>query len=300
MDAVCRLSVGTAGTPTTPTISFSYAMKPGCGFTPLTLLLCACSNSTFQVPTPAAPPSSVDEDFTLGNIPSFLGHDPYYPFTAIGSRYSSALRDSVQSNTNCLKFAPPSGPIDIPVDLIPALATIEDGASIDDIIKALPEFRLFLLQSPTSGGPLVRGPKRGIKCERTDDTSSPTSPTLKSPTEVCTVLRDLVRQFDARQVGAGTVETFIPEILSKRTECIDMEAVFAANQTLYRNLGPDPRNPEDPTRNQGLFPQCSAKTCFADRYIGKMSGNTFYLHDQLFRAHRMIELAKVMLPTCAW
>lgn len=203
--------------------------------------------------------------YELGNIETFLCNDSYYPYTSIGMRYSSIQNfDYIQADANCIR-TDSSRPVNINninIDGAPWVAFLDSSG-------------------------IVRGPKTGIVANTTQMKYS-----FQYVKNLIQTLRD---QWNSKRVSAGTVEALIPDILMHKTKCIDEQAVIDANRTIYNNLGPDPRNPLDPTRNKGLFPKCSSKSCFDSDYKSKFNGRTFRLHDTIFRINLMFQLAEVIM-----
>jgi hypothetical protein len=124
-------------------------------------------------------------------------------------------------------------------------------------------------------------------------------PRMKRPEEICRTILTLRLQYETGAAGPGLLEHLIPELLAKFTVGLDEEAVFDANRTMYATLGPDPRAPNDLTRNQGIFPRCGSPSCFENKFTSHGSDQVAFLHDQHFRAARMLDLARKLL-NCNW
>ncbi|OHT12575.1 hypothetical protein TRFO_03580 [Tritrichomonas foetus] len=207
----------------------------------------------------------------IGNIETFLVNDTFYPFTAIGSRYSYIHPQKYVSNqTNCIR---------VPV------SSYQTGNIVVDVnISSLGDPWIAFL---TNNG-IVRGPKEGTVATQTP----PETLDVHRITPVKALIQNITSRWNANQISPGLIETMIPDLLSRRTNCIDDQTVFQMNQTIYQNLGPDPRAPLDGTRNQGLFPKCSSPGCVDDRFFAKNDLVYDYLHDQIFRAKIMLQLAE--------
>lgn len=203
--------------------------------------------------------------YELGNIETFLCNDSYYPYTSIGERYSYIQHDEyILNTTNCVRTEA-AGPKDF---------------NITENIG--PPWVAFLDRTGT-----VRGPKTGIVAN--------TSVYKYSNNYVKYVIETVKREWNSRRISAGTIEAMIPDLLMHKTQCIDEEIVIMANRTIYDNLGPDPRNPLDATRNKGLFPKCSSKDCFNGGFTSKFNGQSYRLHDHMFRVNLVLELADKVL-----
>lgn len=202
----------------------------------------------------------------LGNIETFLCNDSYYPYTSMGSRYSYIQHFKyIQNGTNCARIQNANS----------AQFTISGNTS--------PPWVAFLNNSG-----IVRGPKMGIIANNTNVAQYPIE-------YVRRVIQTVKDEWNSRKVSAGTIEAMIPDLLMHKTACVDEDIVFNVNRTLYDNLGPDPRNPSDPTRNKGLFPKCSSKDCFNGGFKSKFNGQNFKLHDHIFRVNLVLQLADIVL-----
>ena len=213
---------------------------------------------------------TLNEQFEVGNIETFLSNDTYYPFRAIGTRYSFIQPfDYVQNGTNCLRT---------------------QYGNRQSIPIALPQQagNPWIAFLDTNG--IVRGPKEGVEI----GSSSVLSPTY-TLAQMREVLDNITYRWNSSTISPGIVETMLPDILSVRTECMDYETVYQRNMTIYNNLGPDPRNNLDGTRNQGVFPKCASPSCTNGQFVGKLTNNVYQLHDQLFRAEIAIQLATELL-----
>ncbi|KAK8895541.1 hypothetical protein M9Y10_024009 [Tritrichomonas musculus] len=212
-----------------------------------------------------SPLSSNNTDAELGNIETFLCNDSYYPQNSIWSRYSS-IQDFnyVQNTTNCVRSS----------------YKTQMNFRFDNDIGS--PWVAFL----NSSG-VVRGPKSGVIANYTEK--------KYSFQFVNQLIQNVKADWDKRNISSGTIHAMLPDLLLHKTQCIDEEIVIEENHTIYENLGPDPRNPLDATRNRGIYPKCSSNNCFGNQFTSKFNGQVYRIHDNIFRAHLMIQLAESVM-----
>ena len=268
--------------------------------------------------------TTTTRNLQYGNIASFFDRDPYYAQTGVGARYTEVDPfGAVLDTQNCFSL---SGSITTGgASFPPPETTPGQGYTMFFLDNTT-----GLVRGPKQGTmcETITVPTTAPTCTAeapqltrygtciADTTADCTATAMavgnticqtgkKTSTEACTIINDMRTRYrnntvPERMISPGNFKWFVEDLLQYRVQdpngAWDMETFVARNRTIYSNSLSDPRDPADGTRATGIFPKCSAPTCFQDQFTGKMSGTTQNLHDLMFQVDKLLEVTRQYCP----